>query len=148
MLALNTEIKSHSFKSIGQKNHWRRSTNWYRITATFIATTTSSPWYFLTNYPNNYAVACERIGAGRFSQVLYGRSRSRRCSLDHGSDREILCRFLTARRQVTGLEIDESNLTGETRPVRKQTNALQRRGDDEIPIVDRSNMALMGTLIR
>ncbi|BGP44437.1 High affinity Ca2+/Mn2+ P-type ATPase-like protein [Rhodotorula kratochvilovae] len=49
-----------------------------------------------------------------------------------------------------GLEIDESALTGETRPARKQTEAILDvgLGVGGLPIAERSNVAFMGTLVR
>lgn len=46
------------------------------------------------------------------------------------------------------LQIDESNLTGENRPVKKTTDSLPYSGDDVIPINSRSSIAFMGTLVR
>ncbi|KAJ3109443.1 High affinity Ca2+/Mn2+ P-type ATPase-like protein [Phlyctochytrium planicorne] len=43
------------------------------------------------------------------------------------------------------LEIDESNLTGETKPCRKQAAALS---GSKLPLAERSNIAHMGTLVR
>lgn len=53
--------------------------------------------------------------------------------------------------QAHGLEIDESTLTGETRPARKQTDAITEAGAvgvGGLPISERSNIAFMGTLVR
>ncbi|KAK3825911.1 MAG: PMR1-type calcium-transporting P-type ATPase [Benniella sp.] len=55
------------------------------------------------------------------------------------------CRLVTA----VDLEIDESNLTGENKPCRKQTEAIV--GSDEyteLSITERKNIAFMGTLVR
>lgn len=46
------------------------------------------------------------------------------------------------------LEIDESNLSGETNPRRKFTTIVPRGFSDHIPIVERSNIVFMGTLVR
>ncbi|TPX36280.1 hypothetical protein SmJEL517_g01646 [Synchytrium microbalum] len=45
------------------------------------------------------------------------------------------------------LEIDESSLTGETEPCRKNTKQITRESAD-LPIADRKNIAFMGTLVR
>lgn len=53
--------------------------------------------------------------------------------------------------QAHGLEIDESSLTGETKPVKKQTEAISPSGGIGIgglPISERNNVAFMGTLVR
>jgi Ca2+-transporting ATPase len=53
--------------------------------------------------------------------------------------------------QSHGLEIDESSLTGETKPVKKQTEAINgggRVGIGGLPISERNNIAFMGTLVR
>ncbi|GAA5981415.1 hypothetical protein JCM10908_004102 [Rhodotorula pacifica] len=53
--------------------------------------------------------------------------------------------------QAHGLEIDESALTGETRPAKKQTEAIadpSHGGGAGIPISERTNVAFMGTLVR
>ncbi|GAA6002801.1 hypothetical protein JCM10207_007689 [Rhodosporidiobolus poonsookiae] len=52
--------------------------------------------------------------------------------------------------QAHGLEIDESALTGETRPARKQTEAIVDAGlgVGGLPISERTNVAFMGTLVR
>ncbi|GAA6059372.1 hypothetical protein JCM10212_003270 [Sporobolomyces blumeae] len=52
--------------------------------------------------------------------------------------------------QAHGLEIDESSLTGETKPVKKQTEAILDAGlgVGGLPISERSNVAFMGTLVR
>ncbi|GAA5998595.1 hypothetical protein JCM5350_005059 [Sporobolomyces pararoseus] len=53
--------------------------------------------------------------------------------------------------QAHGLEIDESSLTGETKPVKKQTEAISPSGGIGIgglPISERNNIAFMGTLVR
>lgn len=52
--------------------------------------------------------------------------------------------------QAHGLEIDESTLTGETRPAKKQTEAITDvgLGLGGLPISQRSNIAFMGTLVR
>lgn len=47
------------------------------------------------------------------------------------------------------LEIDESNLTGETKPARKTTDKLEGFGQGHDPgISERTNTAFMGTLVR
>lgn len=47
------------------------------------------------------------------------------------------------------LEIDESNLTGETRPARKNTEPVDGYGMSHDPgISERTNTAFMGTLVR
>ncbi|CAH6718959.1 calcium-transporting ATPase 1 [[Candida] jaroonii] len=47
------------------------------------------------------------------------------------------------------LSIDESNLTGENRPVKKYTEKVIYNGNDDIvPITARSSIAFMGTLVR
>lgn len=47
------------------------------------------------------------------------------------------------------LSIDESNLTGENRPVKKSVDAVSpSEGDDAVPITQRSSIAYMGTLVR
>jgi Ca2+-transporting ATPase len=52
--------------------------------------------------------------------------------------------------QSHGLEIDESALTGETKPAKKQTEAIvdSGLGVGGLPIAERSNVAFMGTLVR
>ncbi|GAA5858847.1 hypothetical protein JCM8547_005011 [Rhodosporidiobolus lusitaniae] len=52
--------------------------------------------------------------------------------------------------QAHGLEIDESALTGETKPARKQTEAIVNSGlgVGGLPISERTNVAFMGTLVR
>lgn len=53
--------------------------------------------------------------------------------------------------QSHGLEIDESALTGETKPAKKQTEAIVDSGlvgVGGLPIAERSNVAFMGTLVR
>ncbi|GAA6029522.1 hypothetical protein JCM8097_003720 [Rhodosporidiobolus ruineniae] len=52
--------------------------------------------------------------------------------------------------QAHGLEIDESALTGETKPARKQTEAIVDAGVGAggLPISERTNVAFMGTLVR
>ncbi|GAA5971237.1 hypothetical protein JCM21900_006904 [Sporobolomyces salmonicolor] len=52
--------------------------------------------------------------------------------------------------QAHGLEIDESALTGETKPARKQTEAILQTGlgVGGLPISERTNVAFMGTLVR
>ncbi|KAK4050463.1 High affinity Ca2+/Mn2+ P-type ATPase-like protein [Microbotryomycetes sp. JL201] len=52
--------------------------------------------------------------------------------------------------QAHGLEIDESTLTGETKPALKQTEPIPNDGHGQggLPISDRSNIAFMGTLVR
>lgn len=45
------------------------------------------------------------------------------------------------------LTVDESNLTGETKPVKKLTERIESNGD-QIPINDRYSVAFMGTLVR
>lgn len=50
--------------------------------------------------------------------------------------------------ESTYLTIDESNLTGETRPVKKHTRALQNEKNEMIPVTDRGSISFMGTLVR
>ncbi|GAA5867878.1 hypothetical protein JCM3774_004708 [Rhodotorula dairenensis] len=50
--------------------------------------------------------------------------------------------------QAHGLEIDESALTGETRPAKKVTEAVAGGGGAAVPISERTNIAFMGTLVR
>ena len=51
--------------------------------------------------------------------------------------------------RAVDLEIDESNLTGETKPARKGTEALEGFGMGHDPgISERTNTAFMGTLVR
>ncbi|ORY80287.1 hypothetical protein BCR35DRAFT_304486 [Leucosporidium creatinivorum] len=51
--------------------------------------------------------------------------------------------------QSHGLEIDESALTGETRPAKKVTEAISEgMGMGGLPISERRNTAFMGTLVR
>lgn len=45
------------------------------------------------------------------------------------------------------MEIDESNLSGETRPRKKTVGALPT-GLSWVPVVERKNIAFMGTLVR
>ncbi|ORZ28671.1 PMR1-type calcium-transporting P-type ATPase [Lobosporangium transversale] len=54
------------------------------------------------------------------------------------------CRLVTA----IDLEIDESNLTGENKPCRKQTDAITENEYAELSITERKNIAYMGTLVR
>jgi len=51
---------------------------------------------------------------------------------------------------ASGLEIDESALTGETRPAKKHIEPIpnQDNGTSGLPIADRKNIAFMGTLVR
>ena len=45
--------------------------------------------------------------------------------------------------------MDESNLTGETRPVRKSTGVIgENIKGTIIPVTDRKNTVFMGTLVR
>lgn len=46
------------------------------------------------------------------------------------------------------LEIDESNLTGENKPRRKHTNAIDAHSYAELALSERDNIAFMGTLVR
>ncbi|GAA5972699.1 hypothetical protein JCM11641_002980 [Rhodosporidiobolus odoratus] len=52
--------------------------------------------------------------------------------------------------QAHGLEIDESALTGETKPAKKQTEAIVDAGLGlgGLPISERTNVGFMGTLVR
>lgn len=52
--------------------------------------------------------------------------------------------------QAHGLEVDESALTGETRPAKKHTEAIPETGTGMggVPISERHNIAFMGTLVR
>src|SRR5690554_1745929 len=50
--------------------------------------------------------------------------------------------------QSVDLEIDESNLTGENKPCRKQTQAIIGNEYAELTITERKNIAYMGTLVR
>ncbi|KAK4052906.1 High affinity Ca2+/Mn2+ P-type ATPase-like protein [Microbotryomycetes sp. JL221] len=54
--------------------------------------------------------------------------------------------------QAHGLEIDESTLTGETKPAKKQTESVDSRQQQTragvVPISERNNIAFMGTLVR
>ncbi|GAA5909288.1 hypothetical protein JCM6882_003789 [Rhodosporidiobolus microsporus] len=52
--------------------------------------------------------------------------------------------------QAHGLEIDESALTGETKPAKKHTEAIVDAGlgVGGLPISERTNVAFMGTLVR
>ena len=45
------------------------------------------------------------------------------------------------------LDIDESSLTGETEPCRKNANQIIREAED-LALADRKNIAFMGTLVR
>ncbi|KAF9358226.1 High affinity Ca2+/Mn2+ P-type ATPase-like protein [Mortierella sp. AD094] len=54
------------------------------------------------------------------------------------------CRLVTA----VDLEIDESNLTGENKPCRKQIEAIVGNDFTELSITERKNIAYMGTLVR
>ncbi|KAI7884143.1 PMR1-type calcium-transporting P-type ATPase [Mucor mucedo] len=47
-----------------------------------------------------------------------------------------------------GLEIDESNLTGENRPRRKMCEAISTASFGELELSERENIAFMGTLVR
>ncbi|KAI8095979.1 PMR1-type calcium-transporting P-type ATPase [Thamnidium elegans] len=47
-----------------------------------------------------------------------------------------------------GLEIDESNLTGENRPRRKFSEAISSTSFGELALNERENIAFMGTLVR
>lgn len=51
---------------------------------------------------------------------------------------------------ATDLEIDESTLTGETRPAKKSIDAITEGGMGlgGLPIAERRNIAFMGTLVR
>ncbi|KAJ1543875.1 High affinity Ca2+/Mn2+ P-type ATPase-like protein, partial [Nowakowskiella sp. JEL0078] len=46
------------------------------------------------------------------------------------------------------VEIDESSLTGEPDPCKKQTHELENVLPQDLSIADRSNIALMGTLVK
>ncbi|EGV63840.1 High affinity Ca2+/Mn2+ P-type ATPase-like protein [Yamadazyma tenuis] len=46
------------------------------------------------------------------------------------------------------LSIDESNLTGENRPVKKYVESVLNEKDESIPITQRNSIAYMGTLVR
>ena len=54
--------------------------------------------------------------------------------------------------EAVHLSIDESNLTGENRPVRKHADAILAASEDvsinKIPVTERSSIAFMGTLVR
>ncbi|KAF9426303.1 High affinity Ca2+/Mn2+ P-type ATPase-like protein [Podila epigama] len=54
------------------------------------------------------------------------------------------CRLVSA----VDLEIDESNLTGENKPCRKQTEAIVGSDYAELSITERKNIVYMGTLVR
>ncbi|KAG0359029.1 High affinity Ca2+/Mn2+ P-type ATPase-like protein [Podila minutissima] len=54
------------------------------------------------------------------------------------------CRLVSA----VDLEIDESNLTGENKPCRKQIEAIGGSDYAELTITERKNIAYMGTLVR
>jgi len=54
------------------------------------------------------------------------------------------CRLVSA----VDLEIDESNLTGENKPCRKQVEAIAGNEYSELTITERKNIAYMGTLVR
>ncbi|KAI9231337.1 MAG: YGL167Cp-like protein, partial [Podila humilis] len=54
------------------------------------------------------------------------------------------CRLVSA----VDLEIDESNLTGENKPCRKQVEAIGGSDYTELTITERKNIAYMGTLVR
>ncbi|KAJ3371121.1 High affinity Ca2+/Mn2+ P-type ATPase-like protein [Allomyces arbusculus] len=49
--------------------------------------------------------------------------------------------------EAVDLAVDESTLTGETKPVRKTTNVLAR-GHQELSLSERKNVCFMGTLIK
>ncbi len=46
------------------------------------------------------------------------------------------------------MEVDESNLTGETECIQKNTDSITKHGDAEVPLAERLNIVFMGTLIR
>lgn len=50
--------------------------------------------------------------------------------------------------ECTYLSIDESNLTGENSPVRKNSKTLQNNKNELIPVTERTSIAYMGTLVR
>jgi Ca2+-transporting ATPase len=50
--------------------------------------------------------------------------------------------------KCVGLEIDESNLTGENKPRRKIMDAIATTSFGELAINERENIAFMGTLVR
>lgn len=50
--------------------------------------------------------------------------------------------------QCVGLEIDESNLTGENKPRRKISEAISTSSFGELALNERENIAFMGTLVR
>ncbi|CAO3699865.1 unnamed protein product [Rhizopus microsporus] len=50
--------------------------------------------------------------------------------------------------KCTGLEIDESNLTGENKPRRKISEAIATTNYGELALNERENIAFMGTLVR
>ncbi|CAO3615383.1 unnamed protein product [Mucor fragilis] len=54
------------------------------------------------------------------------------------------CRLTTC----VGLEIDESNLTGENKPRRKISEAISTTSFGELALNERENIAFMGTLVR
>ncbi|EEQ36989.1 hypothetical protein CLUG_01112 [Clavispora lusitaniae ATCC 42720] len=52
--------------------------------------------------------------------------------------------------EAVHLTIDESNLTGENRPVKKQVDPIDAKNglSNDVPVTDRSSIAFMGTLVR
>lgn len=50
--------------------------------------------------------------------------------------------------EAVHLTIDESNLTGENRPVKKQLDPVPYQSYKELPVTERSSIVFMGTLVR
>jgi magnesium-transporting ATPase (P-type) len=56
--------------------------------------------------------------------------------------------FTNTRVQAVDLEIDESNLTGETNPRRKHCEPITANSFAELALSERDNIGFMGTLVR
>lgn len=50
--------------------------------------------------------------------------------------------------EAVHLSIDESNLTGENRPVKKSVDPVTTENDERVPVPQRTSIAFMGTLVR
>ncbi|ORZ35074.1 hypothetical protein BCR44DRAFT_1435029 [Catenaria anguillulae PL171] len=67
-----------------------------------------------------------------------------------------ICTFSTGDRisadvrliEAFDLQLDESTLTGETKPVRKTTDPIERGHGTTLPVAERKNVCYMGTLVK
>lgn len=137
--------QSASSKNNGRKSRSKRSTSSCRITATSSGTSRCSP--VPRAYLTDVGLCSPPPRNGQKTTVLANVLVPGDLVTFHTGDRIPADIRLT---QAHGLEIDESALTGETRPARKQTEAIQDAsiGLGGIPISERHNIAFMGTLVR